>query len=104
MLLTPIILVPLVAGLACLVVRSRRVMAGLNALAFAAALALGLRLLQQVLARRLVVEWTGFLSADALSAWMVLLVATVSLATSLYAGRYFRRDLAANLVTAGRVR
>ncbi len=104
MLLTPILLVPLVAGLACLLVRSRRVMEGLNTLAFAAALALGLRLLHQVLARRLVVEWSGFLSADALSAWMVLLVATVSLATSLYAGRYFRRDLAANLVTAGRVR
>lgn len=104
MLLTPILLVPLVAGLACLLVRSRRVMEGLNVLAFAIALALGLRLLPQVLAASVVAEWKEFLSADALSAWMVLLISVVSLATSLYAGRYFRRDLAAGVVTAGRVR
>jgi hydrogenase-4 component F len=35
---------------------------------------------------------------------MVLLISAVSLGTSLYAGRYFRRDLAAGVVTAGRVK
>ena len=35
---------------------------------------------------------------------MVLLISVVSLATSLYAGRYFRRDLADGVVTARRVR
>jgi hydrogenase-4 component F len=104
MLLTPILVVPLVAGLACLLVSSRRVMEGLNVLAFAIALALGVRLLHRVLAHGIVAEWKEFLSADALSAWMVLLISAVSLATSLYAGRYFRRDLAAGVVTAGRVR
>jgi hydrogenase-4 component F len=104
MLLTPIVLVPLLAGLACLLVRSRRVMEGLNILAFGIALALGLQLLHQVLAGGVVAEWKEFLSADALSSWMVLLISTVSLATSLYAGRYFRRDLAAGVVTAGRVK
>src|SRR6266567_4418032 len=104
MLLTPILLVPLLAGLVCLVVPSRRLMEGLNVLAFAAALALGVRLLHQVVARNLVSEWGEFLYADALSAWMVLLISAVSLGTSLYAGRYFRRDLAAGAATAGRVR
>ena len=104
MLLTLILLVPLLAGLLCLVVPSRRLMEGLNVLAFAAALALGVRLLHQVVARNLVSEWGEFLYADALSAWMVLLISAVSLGTSLYAGRYFRRDLAAGAATAGRVR
>src|SRR5216683_3563938 len=104
MLLTLILLVPLLAGLFCLVVPSRRLMEWLNVLAFAAALALGVRLLHQVVARNLVSEWGEFLYADALSAWMVLLISAVSLGTSLYAGRYFRRDLAAGTATAGRVR
>ncbi|MBI3875925.1 MAG: hypothetical protein HY300_08210 [Verrucomicrobia bacterium] len=51
-----------------------------------------------------VTEWDEFLRADALSAFMVLLVAVVSLATSLYAVRYFRRDLADAAVTERRVR
>ena len=51
-----------------------------------------------------VTEWDEFFRADALSAWMVLLISVVSLGTSLYAGRYFRRDLAAGAVTAGRVK
>ena len=38
LLLTPILLVPLAAGLLCLLVRSRRVMEGVNVLAFAIAL------------------------------------------------------------------
>ena len=104
LLLTPILLVPLVAGLLCLLVRSRRVMEGLNVLAFAIVLALGLRLLPQVLERSVVTEWKQFLYADALSAWMVLLISVVSLGASLYAGRYFRRDLAADAVTPGRVK
>jgi hypothetical protein len=42
LLLTLILLVPLIAGLVCLLVRSRRVMEALNVLAFAIALALGI--------------------------------------------------------------
>ena len=40
LLMTPILLIPLVAGLLCLLVRSRRLMEGFNILAFAATLAL----------------------------------------------------------------
>ena len=104
MLLTPILLIPLAAALLCLLVRWRWLMEGLNILAFAATLALGVRLLQEVLAHTVVTEWKDFFYADALSAWMVLLISAVSLGSSLYAGRYFRRDLAAGVVTAGRVK
>jgi hydrogenase-4 component F len=104
LLLTPILLVPLLAGLLCLVARSPRAMAALGVLAFSATLGLGLALVPQVLARGVVTEGREFLSADALSAWMVLLISVVSLATSLYAGRYFQRDLAAGAITPGRVR
>ncbi len=104
MLLASILIVPLSAGLLCLLVQSRRVMQGLNVFAFAATLALGVCLLPEVLAHGAVEEWDEFLRADALSAFMVLLISVVSLATSLYAGRYFERDLAANAVTPGRVR
>ncbi len=104
LLLTPILLAPLLAALLCLLVPSRRMMAALGVLAFATTLALGIKLLHQVLARGRVTEWNEFLSADALSAFMVLLISVVSLATSLYAGRYFQRDLAAGAVTPGRVR
>jgi hydrogenase-4 component F len=105
MLLTSILIVPVLAGLLCLLVPSRRVMAALGIIAFAITLAFGIRLLPQVLrARGAVTEWNEFLSADALSAFMVLLISVVSLGTSLYAGRYFRRDSAAGMVTPGRVR
>jgi hydrogenase-4 component F len=104
LLLTSILMAPLLAGLVCLLAPSRRVMAATNVLAFGATLALGIVLLHQVLARGVVAEWHAFLSADALSAWMVLLISIVSLATSIYAGRYFQRDLVAGAVTPGRVR
>ncbi len=107
MLLTPILMIPLAAALLCLLVPSRwrRLMEWINILAFAATLALGVRLFPQVLPPHSVVtEWNEFFYADALSAWMVLLISAVSLGTSLYAGRYFRRDLAAGTVTTGRVK
>ena len=104
-LLTPILIVPAAAGLLCLLLRSRRAMALANVLAFAVTLALSLQLLPAVLQPPLVVtECDGFFRADALSAWMVLLISVVSLGSALYAGRYFQRDLAAGAVTAGRVK
>jgi hydrogenase-4 component F len=62
-------------------------------------------LLQAVLpAPHVVTEGGEFLRADALSVWMTLLISVVSLGSSLYAGRYFQRDLAAQTVTPGRVK
>lgn len=103
-LLVPILAVPLLTGLLCLLVRSRRFLEIANIVAFAFGVAAGIRLLDKVVADQVVTEWDEFFRADALSAWMVLLISVVSLATSLYAGRYFRRDLAAGTVTEGRVK
>jgi hydrogenase-4 component F len=103
-LLASILLAPAIAALLCLVVRSRRLMEWANISAFAASLLLGVRLLGEVLHRQVVTELDEFFRADALSAWMVLLIGAVSLGSSLYAGKYFRRDLAAGEVTAGRVK
>ena len=103
-LLTFILVAPLAAGLASLLPVPRRAMPWLGVLAFGATLGLGIALLRQVLDHGVVTEWNGFLYADALSAWMVLLISVVSLATSLYAGQYFERDLAGGAVTTGRVR
>ena len=61
-----------------LLVRDRRVMATLGVIAFAATLALGLRLLHEVLAHGTVRACEEFFYADALSAWMVLLISAVS--------------------------
>jgi hydrogenase-4 component F len=103
-LLASLIFVPAAAGLACLPARSRRVMAARGGLACLATLALGVALMGRVLEQGVVTEWNEFLCADALSAWMVLLISVVSLGASLYAGRYFQRDLEAGAVTFGRVR
>jgi hydrogenase-4 component F len=106
MLLASILCVPLVVGLLCLFARPRGLMESLNIAGFAAALLLGMKLLNLVLANHgaPVTAWNEFLRADALSAWMVLLISAVSLATSLYAVRYFRRDLADAAVTERRCR
>ncbi len=103
-LLVPILLVPLAAALLCLMVRSHRVMEVTNIAGFGAAVALGIRLLGRVLESQVVTECNEFFRADALSAWMVLLISVVALGTSLYAGRYFRRDLADGAVSLGRVK
>jgi hydrogenase-4 component F len=103
-LLTPIIIAPLLAALISLLVRSRRMMALANTLAFGAVLALGLQLMRKVLAHEVITELGEFFRADALSAWMVLLIAVVSLGSSLYAGNYFQRDLVAGEITPGRVK
>src|SRR5664280_1180684 len=104
MLLTSILAAPVLAALLCLLLPWRRLMEWLGVLAFGVTLVLGIRLLHQVLEHTVVTEWNQFFCADALSAFMVLLISVVSLATCLYAGRYFRRDTAAGAVTPGRVR
>jgi hydrogenase-4 component F len=103
-LLAPLLFVPAGAALGCSLARSRRMMAALGVLAFGLTLAGGVALLRRVAAGGVVTEWAGFLRADALSAWMVVLISVVSLATSVYAGRYFQRDLAAGAVTLGQMK
>jgi len=106
MLLTAILCVPFVVGLLCLITRRRALIESLNIAGFASVLVLGVKLFKTVLTNNgnAVTEWDEFLRADALSAWMVLLISIVSLATSLYAVRYFRRDLADAVLNERRFR
>src|SRR6266404_8007427 len=76
----------------------------MSLLVFGVTLALGTELLREVLARQVVTECQEFFRADALSAWMVLLISIVSLSCSLFAGSYFRRELSDGLVSAARVK
>jgi hydrogenase-4 component F len=106
MLLTPILCVPFFVGLACLLARPRGLVELLNVAGFLSVLILSVKLFHAVVANNggAVTEWDNFLRADALSAWMILLISVVSLATSLYAVQYFRRDLADGVVSEGRFR
>src|SRR5262245_22568478 len=106
MLLTSILCVPFAIGLACLFARPRGLVESLNIAGFVSVLVLGVKLFKTVVTNKGApfTEWAQFLRADALSAWMVLLVSSVSLATSIYAIRYFRRDLAEATVTEKRFR
>ena len=106
MLLIAILGVPLVVALLCLFARPRGLVESLNIAGFLSVLVLGVKLFQSVLTNdgNVVTAWDEFLRADALSAWMVLLISIVSLATSLYAVRYFRRDLADTTLTERRFR
>jgi hydrogenase-4 component F len=103
-LLTLILVAPLAAGLANLLPAPRRVMSSLNTLAFCATLVFGIMLVCRVLARGVVTEWNDFFYADALSAWMVLLISAVSLGSCIYSGHYFQREIADKAVTSGRAR
>src|SRR5208282_2598475 len=106
MLLTSILCLPLAVALACLFARPRQTVEWLNVAGFAVGLGLAVKLFKTVLANKgaALTEGGEFLRADALSAWMVLLTAVVSLATSIYAVPYFRRDLADGVVSERRFR
>ena len=106
MLLTAILGAPCLVGLACLATRRRGVLELLNVAGFACMCGLGVSLFKSVVANdgNALTEWGEFLRADALSAWMVLLISVVSLSSALCAVPYFRRDLADGAVTMGRCR
>src|SRR3989441_1228035 len=92
MLLTLLVLVPLLTGLACWPLRERAVVERLNLLAFAIVAALAAWLGANVLAHGTVEAFGGFLRVDALSALVVCLTAFVALACSIYAVGYLREE------------
>src|SRR5438309_11345729 len=92
MLLTFLVLVPLLTGLACWPLHKRAVLERLNLLAFAIVAVLAAWLGAEVLARGTVEAFGGFLRADALSALVVGLTAFVALVCGIYAVGYLREE------------
>src|SRR2546426_3468994 len=100
MLLTLLVLVPLLSGLACWPLRERAAVERLNLFAFAILAVLAAWLGADVLARGTVEAFGGFLRADALSALVVCLTAFVALACSIYAVGYLRQEERAGKINA----
>src|SRR4030095_14374432 len=92
MLLTLLVLVPFLSGLACWPLRERAVVERLNLLAFALLAVLAAWLGAEVHACGTVEAFGGFLRADALSALVVGLIAFVALVCSIYAVGYLREE------------
>jgi hydrogenase-4 component F len=92
MLLVALLLVPLATAAASLFVHRRAAMEALNLVGFAAVFAVAVALAAQVLANGTVSLCNGFFYADALSALVILLTASVALVCSAYSIGYLRDD------------
>jgi hydrogenase-4 component F len=104
MLLILLLLVPLLAGLLCLVIQARVWWERLNLLAFATVAALATLLGLDIADRGKVSALDGFLQADALSALVIGLTAFVALVCCIYGVGYFRHDLQAGRITDSQLR
>ncbi|MEI7727976.1 MAG: hydrogenase 4 subunit F [Verrucomicrobiota bacterium] len=87
-----LIVIPVVTGLSCALIRSRRVMEWLNLLCAAALLACAGMLAAHVLGQGTVTTLQGFLRADSLSAVVVLLTGFVALVVNVYSVGFMRRE------------
>jgi hydrogenase-4 component F len=92
MLLLALLLIPVTTAVASLLARRRAEMEALNVAGFGAVFLAALALGAQVLARGTVSLWNGFFYADALSALVILLTASVALVCSTYSIGYLRDD------------
>jgi hydrogenase-4 component F len=99
-----LLLIPVCAGLFCLVTRSRKSWERLNLLAFVALVPLALKISAEVLAQGTVSSLDGFLRADALSTLVIGLTTFVALACSIYSVGYFRADARANKISEKQLR
>lgn len=100
MLLTLLVLIPLLTGLACWPVHRRAMMERMNLLAFIADAALAVWLGAEVLQHGTVEAFGGFLRVDALSALVVGLTAFVALVCGIYAIGYLREEERAGKINA----
>jgi hydrogenase-4 component F len=99
-----LVLVPLVAGLLCLVTNSRPWWERINLFAFGAVTGLAILLGVDVSLNDHTVALGGFLRADSLSAIVVGLTAFVALVCAIYAVGYFRRDQEEGRITEAQLR
>jgi hydrogenase-4 component F len=99
-----LLLIPLCAGLLCLVARSRRSWEMLNLSASVLLVPVALKTGADVLANGSVSALDGFLRADALSALVIGLTVFVSLICAVYSIGYFREDIRAGRVNHAQLR
>jgi hydrogenase-4 component F len=92
MTLALLLAVPLLACALSAVARRRAVLEAINVAAFALTFLLAIAVASQVLSSGSISLWDGFLYADALSALVILLNASVALVCSVYAVGYLRED------------
>jgi hydrogenase-4 component F len=92
MLLLMLILAPFAGGVVSAIVRSRRAMETANVVSFGLTFTVAVTLAAQVLDAGTVSLWGAFLHADALSALVCLLTASVAFVCSIYAVGYLRED------------
>jgi hydrogenase-4 component F len=92
MILFALLLVPLASGAFSWFARERGRMEKINLAGFAATFVLALVLCGQVITGGAVSLWNAFLYADALSAVVILLTASVALVCAVYAVGYLRED------------
>ncbi len=104
MALALLVLIPLAAGLSCLIVPARRWWERLNLLAFLAVAALAGVTALRVADHGATTALGGFLRADALSALVIGIIAFVALVCGIYAVGYFRRDLKEGRITEKQLR
>src|ERR1017187_134529 len=90
MTLALLLAIPLAACAACAVARRRAVLEAINVAAFGLTFLLALAVAAQVLRSGAISLWNGFLYADALSALVILLIASVALVCAVYAVGYLR--------------
>ena len=99
-----LLLIPLCAGLLCLVTRSPRSWEQLNLWGFLLPVPLAIKVGADVLARGSVSTLDGFLRADALSALVIGLTVVVSLVCGIYSIGYFRAEIRAGRVSHAQLR
>ena len=104
MTLVLLLLIPMLAGVLCLLPRSRAWWEWLNLVAFALLVPLALKIGAEVLKHGTVSALDGFLRADALSALVIGLTTFVSLACAVYAVGYFRREEGDGKITGAQLR
>ncbi|MGD0773412.1 MAG: proton-conducting transporter membrane subunit [Candidatus Solibacter sp.] len=92
MTLALLLAIPLAACAVSAVARGRAALEAVNVTAFALTFLLALAVAAEVLRSGAISLWNGFLYADALSALVILLNASVALVCSVYAVGYLRED------------
>ncbi|MDA8169211.1 MAG: hydrogenase 4 subunit F [Nitrospiraceae bacterium] len=98
------ILAPFAASLICLLVRKQKALEYVTAASSGAAALGALNLVRQALGGGSFEMAGGVLNVDALSAYIIMAIALLSLAASLYSIEYMRNELAGGVVTQGTLR